>query len=282
MPRFLKIDNLRKSPAHLLLVFAFLGEYHTSAQPDVVHFLGKLLLILLVGSAISIIGSGLMARTKWTGLLVITMSSFCGYALPALISWTIFAPLDLEPFSLISLLLIVVWLLPRGMRCQLCTQFDDLDQDRAAGNRTFAVRHGRTWTLRLAVVVFLPIELLAMLLALMVISWPWPVPVLGLLIFAAWEWRVVSKQWIQPMPAPTRWRRIEWSDLLGSRLLDFYVQTLLPPLALALLLGRFPALWPTVLLYVLLAGRSLLAWFSEVRLIISTRFRPEHAMNNVV
>ena len=120
-------------------------------------------------------------RLKERGLLGVVVDGLYAHVFPALVAWSTFAPTGNGEFAIISQVLLVVWLLPMGMRHLLCHQYDDLDLDRAAGVRTFAVRHGRTATLRLVTTLLLPIEMAAMLLALVVLSWPWLLPLVGLL-----------------------------------------------------------------------------------------------------
>jgi hypothetical protein len=93
-----------------------------------------------------------------------------------------------------------------------------------------------------------------------------------LLTHAVWEWRVIRRQWLQPAPVPSRWRPLEWSDLLGVRVLDIFVQVLLAPLALVVMLARLPALWPVLPLYALLAGPRLTSWWDDVSRLVHRRF----------
>jgi 4-hydroxybenzoate polyprenyltransferase len=211
-------------------------------------------------------------RLKERGLLGVVVDGLYAHVFPTLMVWSTFAPIGRGRFGITCQVLLVVWLLPMGMRHLLCHQYDDLDPDRAAGVRTFAVRHGRTATLRLVAAVLLPIELAAMLLTLAVLSWPCPLPLVGLLAFAVWEWRVIHHQWLQPAAAPSRWRPIEWSDLVGLRVLDIFVQVLLTPLGLVVMLARLPALWPVLLFYGLLAGPRLASWWDEVSRLVPRRF----------
>ena len=211
-------------------------------------------------------------RLKERGIWGVVADSLYAYVMPAVVTWNTFAPGGGEPLALASRALLVIWLLPMGMRHLLHHQYKGLDLDRAAGVRTFVVRHGPIPTLQLIKTRLLPVETAGALLALPVLSWPLPLPLLGLLAFAAWEWRVIRWQWLQPVPPINRWRAIDWLDLFGVRLLSTYLEHLFPALALAVMLVWHPSLWPCApvyaLQYALLPGHPLrLRWYQFSRLV---------------
>jgi 4-hydroxybenzoate polyprenyltransferase len=211
-------------------------------------------------------------RFKERGLPGIIVDGLYGYGMPALVAWTIFAPEPQGLGGLIYLMVLLLWLLPKGIRHILRHQYYDLDGDDAAGVKTFAVRHGRTATLKVIQNYLLPLELAAMVLALIVLSWPSIVPLVGLLAFAGWEWRVLRQQWLQPVPPPRLWKPVEWSEWLGMRFLSTFTELLLPLLSLCVMLLRYPSLWPLSLVYLLMAGWPLKLWWDEVSPLVLRRF----------
>ncbi|XGB41806.1 MAG: UbiA family prenyltransferase [Nodosilinea sp. LVE1205-7] len=211
-------------------------------------------------------------RFKERGMAGIMVDGLYGYGMPALVAWTIFAPKPQGLGAIIYPLCLLLWLLPKGIRHILRHQYYDFDGDYGAGVRTFAVGHGRTATLKVIQNYLLPIELPAMVLALTVLSWPIALPVIGLMAFCGWEWRVLRQQWLQPVPPPRLWKPIEWSEWLGMRFLSTFTELLLPLLSLWVMLLRHPSLWPLSLVYLLIAGWPLKLWWNEVSPLVWKRF----------
>ena len=211
-------------------------------------------------------------RCKERGIPGIVIDGLYGYTMPALVAWVVFAP-ELEGvLSVIYPICILVWLLPKGIRHILRHQYYDIDADNGAGVSTFAVRHGRAVTLKVIQNYILPIELTATVLSLFILSWPSVLPVLGLLLFFVWEWRVLRLQWLQPVPNPRLWKPVEWSEWLGMRFLTTFTEVLLPLLSLCAMLFRYPSLWPLSWVYLLIAGLSFKRWWNEVSPLVFNRF----------
>ena len=211
-------------------------------------------------------------RFKERGMPGIFVDGLYGYVMPALVAWSIFSPDTDELGAFVHPLCLLLWLLPKGIRHILRHQYYDFDGDHKAGVGTYAVRHGRTVTLRVIQKYLLPIELSAMILALTVLSWPVVIPVIGFIVFCGWEWRVLRYQWLQPVSKPHLWKPIEWSEWLGMRVLTNYSELLLPLISLCVMLLRHPSLWPLSLAYLLIAGRPLKRWWNEVSPLVLKRF----------
>lgn len=211
-------------------------------------------------------------RCKERGILGVFIDALYGYVMPALVAWSIFAPEAEGRWVLLYAFCLLLWLLPKGIRHILRHQYYDIDGDHKAGLGTFAVRHGRSGTLRLIQFYILPFELAACTLALTVFSWPNLLPVIGFMLFFGWEWRVLRLQWLQPVPALMFWKPIEWSEWLGMRFLTIFTEILLPLLSLCVMLMRHPSLWPMSFVYVLLAGPQLRIWWLEVSPLVIRRF----------
>lgn len=211
-------------------------------------------------------------RCKERGIAGIFIDGLYGYVVPSLVAWTIFSPEPHGVMIYIYPLCLLLWLLPKGMRHILRHQYYDIDADKRAGLGTFAVRYGRAVTLSLIKHYLLPVELIATVLALILLSWPNPLPVMGLFFFFAWEWRVLRHQWLQPVPPIKKWKPVEWSEWMGMRFLTTFTELLLPLIALCVVLFRHPNLWPLTFIFILVCGRSMKMWWNEVSPLILKRF----------
>ncbi len=263
---WLKLGNIRAFTAiFLLLCTAWLPMYFLPHW-DKVRWLVAAEFMLFVLYAVP------PFRFKERGIPGIMADGMYGYVMPALVAWTIFAPASDGISALVYPLCILLWLLPKGIRHILRHQYYDIDADQGAGVSTFAVRHGRAVTLKVIKYQILPIELPATVLALTVLSWPMVFPVIGLLAFFGWEWRVLRHQWLQPVPHPRYWKPVEWSEWLGMRFLTTFTELLLPLFSLCVMLYRHPSLWPISFLYLLIAFEPLKRWWYEVSPLVFKRF----------
>ena len=263
---WLMLGNVKAGTALFLLFSMSWLPLYFLPHWDTVQWLVAVEFILFVLYAVS------PFRFKERGIPGIVVDGLYGYVMPALVAWTIFAPEPEGVVAVIYPLCILLWLLPKGIRHILRHQYFDLDADQGAGVSTFAVRQGRTLTLKVIQHYVLPIELPATVLSLMVLSWPMVLPVFGLLAFFVWEWRVLRQQWLQPVPHPRLWKPIEWSEWLGMRFLTTFTELLLPLISLWVMLIRHPSLWPVSLVYLLFAGWPLKIWWDEVNPLVFKRF----------
>jgi 4-hydroxybenzoate polyprenyltransferase len=204
-------------------------------------------------------------RLKERGLAGVMAAASYAHVLPMVVAWVTFAPARWTPWELATGVVFAAWMLPLGMRHLLRHQHDDLDADRLAGVRTYAVRHGRSATMALIVDRLLPLEASATLLALGWLAPSAPLLAMGFAAHAAWEVHVVRARWLAPVPAHARMSPAERHDVYGQRILSAFVERWLAPLGLATLVWHHPAMAWLVPLHLLAFGAPLRDWWRDTR-----------------
>lgn len=203
-------------------------------------------------------------RLKERGFAGIVADALYAHVLPVMVAWVAFASVPFGGDVLIPALL-ATWMLLMGMRHLARHQHDDLDRDRIAGVRTFAVGRGREATMRVIVRRVLPLEALAAVLALLWLAPGAPMLLAGFAAHATWELHVVRRRWLSPMPPFAAMSDTERHDLYAQRLLSGFVERWLAPLALATLVLHQPRAAWLVPLHLLVFGSPLRAWWHDVR-----------------
>jgi len=204
-------------------------------------------------------------RLKERGIAGILADASYAHVLPAVVAWVTFGLARWAPIDVATSFVLGAWMLPMGMRHLLRHQYDDLDRDRLADTRTYAVGRGREATMRLIPRRLPPLEALATIGALLWFVRLAPLLPIGFVVHAAWELHVVRSRWLAPVPAHAQMRDAERHDVYGQRILSTFTERWLAPLALASLLWRNPpALW-LVPFHLLFFGAPLRRWWSELR-----------------
>lgn len=204
-------------------------------------------------------------RLKERGLAGIVTDALYAHVIPMLVAWVAFSPPSLRGRDVATPSILALWMLLMGMRHLARHQHDDLDRDRFAGLRTFAVRRGRDRTMAFIVRRVLPLEGLAALLALIWLASAAPLLVAGFTAHTLWELYVVRRRWLAPMPPFAAMTDTERHDLYGQRILSAYVERWFAPLALATLVLHDPrSLW-LVPLHLIAVGSPLRSWWRDAR-----------------
>jgi hypothetical protein len=204
-------------------------------------------------------------RLKERGLAGIVADASYAHVLPALVAWVTFGGDANTLGGMITVGVLAAWTLPLGMRHLLRHQYDDLDRDRLAGARTFAVRRGRDATMSLIVERLLPFEVLATIVMLLWFARLAPALLVGFVVHALWELHVVRARWLAPVPLHARMTLVERQDVYGQRIFSAFAERWFGPLALCALVWRHAgALW-LVPIHLLFFGAPLRAWWTHTR-----------------
>lgn len=193
-------------------------------------------------------------RLKERGLPGIAADAMYAHMLPAL--WT------LVPFSGIAgvrapwwlIAFLAAWSLAVGMRHLLQHQVAQLDSDRKARVRTFAVRNGREATFRLIVHPILQLEIVTFAALLIVIGAEFFFVPLCFMVFVAFR-LVRSRADLAGLRVPDD---ESLSLHLGTLILSRFYERWLPLLVLAGLSWRDPSYVVLLVLHIALFGRGLL------------------------
>lgn len=213
-------------------------------------------------------------RLKERGFAGIVTDALYAHVLPVTVAWVAFSPPSFVGGPLVPLLL-AAWMLPMGMRHLARHQHDDLDRDRLAGARTWAVRRGRDAAMRFIAGRVLPLEALLALAALAALVHFAPLLLTGFVVHTLWELHVARVRSLSPLPPFAEMTDTERHDLYGQRILSTFVERWLAPLALVtLILHDRTAVW-LVPLHLLFVGSPLRAWWRDVRAL--PRFAPRSA-----
>ncbi|MEM7479623.1 MAG: UbiA family prenyltransferase [Acidobacteriota bacterium] len=197
-------------------------------------FLALHLLLLMVYSVPPL-------RWKERGLLGVLADALYGHLLPVAITLLVFAPAPDDRWLGGA---VIVWALAKGLRNILLHQIEDRKGDRRAGIATFGSSQPPLRVLSLVNRLFLPVEIVTLVLLLVALAPAWwglvAFTAFTLLKFSAW------KLWF----LPRRYRRLKFVWCLN----DFYEEWLGPVLILVLA-ARDP-LWVLLLpLHLLLFPR---------------------------
>ena len=142
-------------------------------------------------------------RLKVRGLAGVFADAAGAHLFPALFSVVLVFRQAHRPIDPGWIVLMGLWALAYGLRGILWHQLGDLDNDRAAGARTFVVRHSRHGALWLGVYVAFPLEVLALGgLIWWMQSW-WPVMFMALSgVMIPWKARLWGLKPIIVTPRP--------------------------------------------------------------------------------
>lgn len=203
-------------------------------------------------------------RLKERGFAGIVIDALYAHVLPTMVVWVAFSSVPLGA-DVLTPALLATWMLLMGIRHLARHQHDDLDRDRIAGVRTFAVGRGREATMRVLAGRVLPLEAAVAALTLLWLAPHAPMLLAGFAAHTAWELHVVRRRWLSPIPPFAAMSDTERHDIYAQRLLSGFVERWLAPLALTTLVLHQPrAIW-LVPLHLLVFGSPLRAWWRDVR-----------------
>jgi 4-hydroxybenzoate polyprenyltransferase len=196
-------------------------------------------------------------RLKERGLPGIVADGLYAHAVPLLVTWLTFSHLASVPAPLWLGAVLTTWALALGMRHLLQHQADDVEADRLAGVATFAVRRGRRATFRFIAGRLLPVEIIAFLALVVLLSQRMPVVALGFVAHVVWEACKLRVPRMQPFDRFGGLDRDEKMALLAVRLLSRFYERWLPLLVLFGLVVRAPEYLLLFVLHVLLFKNAL-------------------------
>lgn len=183
-------------------------------------------------------------RLKERGVLGALADAGYAHIVPALLAAVTFNALSPQPFPQLFIFLVALAFFQGflGLRNILLHQLGDYENDRLSGTKTWVVGMGPEWGWKWVMFVFFPLETIALMLYLGVLS-GWGQPDIStfwlvfayplFLLWAVWQRRIWYRK---PLPR-------KFQELLGLFLDDFYVDGL-PICILALLMWKDALFWP--------------------------------------
>jgi 1,4-dihydroxy-2-naphthoate octaprenyltransferase len=124
-------------------------------------------------------------RFKTRGILGVLCDASGSNLFPSLVAVILAYRAAYRPVSFLWLAAVGAWTMANGIRGILWHQLTDVDNDRAAGVRTFVERHPPHVAIRLGTYIAFPLELLALAVILWQIRSPLPLLFLGIYAFVA-------------------------------------------------------------------------------------------------
>jgi 4-hydroxybenzoate polyprenyltransferase len=181
-------------------------------------------------------------RLKTRPVPGIIADALYAYTVPALITWTTFQPLGVEPRPRqILLVVLVLWSFSAGLRGILNHQCLDADSDASSGLRTFATRYGRDRTLGLLVRIVLPAEVMCFVAVVLAFATEVPVLIAGGIIFIGWTLFQLAYIRGESLGLPWNLSSQRVVELYGYELLGEFYANWYPLFMLAALSLRAPA-----------------------------------------
>lgn len=239
-----------------LAVIAVVPWLLLPSSPAVWILLG-LELALLVGYSVPPV------RAKERGALALVFDASYAYVVPIALTFAAFGQQDVGSVDDLTPLVVtsMAWAFVTGLRGIAFHQIDDLDDDRVAGTRTWAVRLGRERALRRVT----PVALVEpVLFGAVVLTLTERVPLLPLWMVLVVGWRSFQLRFlagyessIQHLDAEQRLRR------LGFEILNDVYERWLPILVLLTLAVRSPGYWFLVIAHTLVFDNGIVGFVSR-------------------
>lgn len=201
-------------------------------------------LVLLIAYAVAPV------RLKGRGLLGALTDAAYAYAVPLVWTLTVFAAPGPLPAAVTGAL--AAWSLLVGLRSILWHQLEDLDGDRRVGARTAAVRLGRDRTVSVVASVLLPLEVVAAVALVVLVSGALPWLPWACIAYVVWRLFQVRYLWAEPLLPSALHDRRGRVRLVGYVIDDEFVVRWLPLVA-AVLLALEDRWWWLAVAFVLVA-----------------------------
>ena len=220
-------------------------------------------------------------RLKERGLPGILADAMYAHALPALWTWI---PLSIiagnrtfGPFPVV----LGIWSFSVGVRHLMQHQAIQLDSDRVANARTYAVRRGRRATLATVMKRVMPLEAVAFVLLLAVVSSSVPLLAAGFAVYATWQVFKFRFLWIaRPSLARNtpQWDRV---TIAGTLLLTRFYERWLPLLLLLTLVSRSPSYLPLLFIHLIVFRAGFAELIKEDIPLVTAYFRSRRKTNQL-